>query len=288
MRADPASRASRELTAAISEVLRVLEKRPPIPDESVHSVRKAIKKARAALRLLRKSLDDEVYKKENAALRDAGRCLSPLRDAKSLMDALNAFRGRHPAELRQSRYDSLTRHLRAKRMAKRRDLFQAPDKLRACIQSLTACRARVSQWKPSSLDRATVAAGLQRLHRAGRKALAGARRAGTPEALHEWRKQVKYLSNALGTLDVSTSSQLAKTEERAGELADQLGHDHDLAELARYVALDANSTIDAAARKNLATLIERERAKLRKSAYALGAKIYDEKPKHFVARFEES
>lgn len=288
MRADPTSRASRELIATISEVLHVLEKRPPIPDESVHSARKAIKKARAALRLLRDGLDEEDYQKENAALRDAGRCLSPLRDAKSLMDALNAFRDRHPAELRHPDYICLTRHLRAKRMAKRRDLFQARDTLRACIQSLRACRARARLMKPSSLDPATVAAGLQSIHRAGRRTLAGARQAGTPEALHEWRKQVKYLSNALGTLDVSTSSQLAKTEERAGELADQLGHDHDLAELARYIALDADSTIDAAARKNLANLIERERAKLRKSAYALGAKIYDEKPKHFVARFEEA
>lgn len=284
MRADPTSR----LIAAINEVLRMLEKRPPIPDESVHAARKAIKKARAALRLLREGLDQEDYQKENAALRDAGRCLSPLRDAKSLMDALNAFCDRHPAELRHPDYICLTRHLRAKRMARRRDLFHAPDTLRACIQSLRACRARVRLMKPSSLDLVTVAAGLQRIHRAGRRTLAGARQAGTPEALHEWRKQVKYLSNALSALDVSTSSQLAKTEERAGELADQLGDDHDLAELARYFALDADSTIDAAARKNLAKLIERERAKLRKSAYALGAKIYDEKPKHFVARFEES
>lgn len=283
MRADPTSR----LIAAISEVLRVLEKRPPIPDESVHSARKAIKKARAALRLLREGLDQEDYQKENAALRDAGRCLSPLRDAKSLMDALNAFRDRHPAELRHPGYVSLNRQLREKRMMKRRDLFQAPDKLRACIQSLRACSARVTLWKLSSLDPAMAAAGLQRIHRAGRRTFAGAREAGTPEALHEWRKQVKYLSNALSALDVSTSSQVAKTEERAGELADRLGDDHDLAELARYVALDADSMIDAAARKNLAKLIERERAKLRKSAYALGAKIYDEKPKHFVARFEE-
>lgn len=284
MRAGPTSR----LIAAISEVLRVLEKRLPIPDESVHSARKALKKARAALRLLREGLDEDDYQKENAALRDAGRCLSPLRDAKSLLDALIAFRDRYPAELRQPGYASLTRQLRAKRMAKRRDLFQTPDKLRACIQSLRACSARVRLWKLSSLAPASVAAGLQRVHRAGRRTLAGARQAGTPEALHEWRKQVKYLSNALSALDVSPSSQLAKTEERAGELADQLGDDHDLAELARYVALDADSTIDAAARKNLAKLIERERAKLRKSAYALGAKIYDEKPKHFVARFEES
>jgi CHAD domain-containing protein len=287
-RDNAAVRANGELVAAISEVLRALDKRPPIPDECVHSARKAIKKARAALRLLREGMDESIYTNENLALRDAGRCLSPLRNAKSLIEAFNALRVRHAAELQQAGYDSLVRHLRAERLAKRRDLFQAPDKLQACLHSLRACRARVSQWQPSSLDPATVAAGLRRIHRAGRKAFAGAREAETPEALHEWRKQVKYLSNALDVLDVSGSSYLAKTEKRTGKLADRLGDDHDLAELARYVAGDAETAIDARSKEVLATLIERRRVNLKKRAYALGAEIYDEKPAHFAARFEES
>jgi CHAD domain-containing protein len=41
--------------------------------EAVHSARKELKKARATLRLLRDALSDAVYKRENAALRDAAR-----------------------------------------------------------------------------------------------------------------------------------------------------------------------------------------------------------------------
>jgi len=281
-----AVRSHRELVAAIDEVLHALNGRQPFTDESVHSARKAIKKARAALRLLRKSVGEGAYSKENAALRDAGRFFSPLRDAKSLVDAFNAFRDRHPAELRQLRYDGLAAHLHATHVDTRRDLSRATARRDACVRSLRACRNRLSKLKPSSRH-AAIASGVQRIHRAGRKTLAGMKHEETPEASHEWRKQVKYLANALKILDVSERAHLAKTEERAAKLADRLGDDHDLAELARYVAGDARVALDADAKETLAKLIQRQRAKLHKRAFALGAKIYKEKSGRFAVRLEK-
>jgi CHAD domain-containing protein len=284
--AEATSRIHRELVAAMGEVLELLDKRTPFPDEAVHSARKAIKKARAALRLLREGLDESVYRKENAALRDAGRFFSPLRDVASLIDAFNSFRNRHPAELRQARYDALTAHLLATRADMRRQVFRAPARQKNCARLLRACNNRVSRWEPSSLHPAIVAGGMQRIHSTGRKTLADAKREDTPEASHEWRKQVKYMSNALKVLDVSGHARWDRTEERVARLADQLGDDHDLAELARYIAGDALVAIDAGAKEILATLIKRRRAKLQKRAFALGTKIYKEKPGRFAARLE--
>src|SRR5512146_1173 len=73
---------------AIDKALADLRVQRPV-DTRVHSARKALKKARAALRLLRPNLVAGVYERENIALRDAGRRLSPLRDAKSLVAAVN-------------------------------------------------------------------------------------------------------------------------------------------------------------------------------------------------------
>jgi len=286
-RTDATPRIHRELTAAIGEVLEVLDKRAPLADEAVHSARKAMKRARAALRLLREGLNEGVYRKENAALRDAGRFFSPLRDVKSLIDAFNAFRDRHPAELRQVRYDALASQLIATRADMRRRLFRASAGLKTCARLLRACNNRVSRWKPSSLHSDIVVRGLQRIHRAGRKTLADARREDTPEASHEWRKQVKYLSNALNILDESERNDPAKVERRAAKLADLLGDDHDIAELARYIAGNFPIAIDAGAKEILATLLKRRRAKLQKRAFALGKKIYGEKPVRFAARLEK-
>jgi CHAD domain-containing protein len=51
---------------------------------NVHGARKQLKKARAMLRLLRSALGEEIYEKENAALRDAARPISGLRDSEVL------------------------------------------------------------------------------------------------------------------------------------------------------------------------------------------------------------
>src|ERR1700681_438946 len=115
--------AARKLVAEIDEVVQALGKRR-LSDESIHLARKAIKKARAALRLLRQGIGDGIYKLENAALRDAGRCLSPLRDAKSLADAFGVFREMHSAQLQHAAYDSLAEHLHAKLLAQHRELVR--------------------------------------------------------------------------------------------------------------------------------------------------------------------
>ena len=277
---------SRGLIAHIDEALRQLEKQR-VSDQSVHSARKAIKKARTALRLLREICGEDAYRHENGALRDAGRCLSSLRNAKSMVDAFDAFREQHPTQLRNEDFDAMATQLHATLLAKRGEFFRTPYTLRACRQSLSGCRARILQLKPGKREAAPVFAGLARIYRTGKKALAMAKRAGTPEALHEWRKQVKYLANALALLDIADDRRKAGTDEWTEELADMLGEDHDLAELALNFAGNGE-TIDSMAQKTLMKVIKRRRANLEKNAFALGAKIYDAKPAQFAARFDKS
>src|SRR5919197_2091003 len=59
------------------------------PDEAAHDARKRTKKLRALLRLARPELGDKAYRRENRALRDAARLLSPVRDAWVLVEALD-------------------------------------------------------------------------------------------------------------------------------------------------------------------------------------------------------
>src|SRR4051794_37633719 len=55
--------------------------------EAVHDARKELKKTRATLRLLRSQLGKKIYRRENGALREVGRVLSPRRDAQVLAKA---------------------------------------------------------------------------------------------------------------------------------------------------------------------------------------------------------
>src|SRR5688572_14268100 len=62
-----------------------------LTDEAIHTARKHLKRARANLRLLRDAIGKASYARENAALRDAARPLSGVRDAKVLLETCDTL-----------------------------------------------------------------------------------------------------------------------------------------------------------------------------------------------------
>ncbi len=115
---------------------------------------------------------------------------------------------------------------------------------------------------------------MRRIYRKGRKAYAEAKTVPTTEALHEWRKQVKYLLNAIDGLHSSKKDRergkVVKILKRADRLADYLGDDHEFAMLAQETARGAYASIDGDVIKRLDALIEPRRMKLQKRAFRLG------------------
>ncbi len=266
--------ATRELRAAIGSALEHL--RRPHSGDSVHEARKALKKARAALRLLRDGLDDAAYRAQNAALRDAGRKLSPLRDPKSALAALDALCERYPGKLTGLGVEKLKGALDENP----RSTTSSGARPKPPARLLERCLERAENPDFAGVGAGALERGLRRIYRRGRKAFAEARSAGTPEALHEWRKQVKYLANALHI--VYGRDKLKKIAKRAERLAGRLGDEHDLT-----VLTERTNTLKSrlhGQRRRLRPLIERRRAKLRKRAFALGEKLYRRKPGRFVER----
>ena len=60
-------------------------------DQAVHEARKAFKKVRAVLRLVRPVIGEAAYRAENSCFRDAGRPLTEVRDAKILIETLDGL-----------------------------------------------------------------------------------------------------------------------------------------------------------------------------------------------------
>jgi len=97
---------------------------------------------------------------------------------------------------------------------------------------------------------------------------------------------VKYLSNALKVFDGS-GPEPGKLAKQSDKLADQLGEDHDLAELLQFLG-DPQAGLAASQRSEMASLIEGRRTKLQKKAEALGTRIYGQKPGHFLRQLTEN
>jgi len=266
----------------VKKALQSLTRRQ-LPDAAVHEARKDLKKARAALRLLRCAMRPTTYARENAALRDAARLLSLARDSTAMLAQLDKLIERYGAPARALPLETLRRELRREHRAARRKLRQR-GRLSAPIAALNAVYERGARWRIDGHGWQKLGPAVQRVYARGRAALAIARDKRTPENLHEWRKQVKYLWHQLQLLTPLWPGLIGELADQAHKLADYLGDDHDLAVL-RAKALEQRELFpEPAARRGLLALIDQCRTGLQDKALVLGERIYEDKPPAFAAR----
>jgi CHAD domain-containing protein len=254
---------------------------PRLGDRAIHEVRKNLKRARAALRLLRDCLGETVYRQENSLLRDAGRPLTPVRDAKVLVETLRnhdpAGAGAKAAAFPRYLHRMLGERRRAAKIGLRKS-----DVVRATA-GLRALKRRIAALPGAQLAQASAGARLKRAYKSARSAFGRARHQRTDEHLHEWRKQSQYFANEIEILRDSLPKRLAKKYRRAHELAEQLGNDHDLALLTKEVSRHARGRrpSDDDTVQDFLNHLARQRKALQHTAFRLGHRVYSGKARHY-------
>ncbi|HEX2825517.1 MAG TPA: CHAD domain-containing protein [Burkholderiales bacterium] len=251
-----------------------------IDDVAIHAARKKLKSARAKLRLLRDAAGRAAYTRENAAVRDAARPLSELRDAKVMLDTVNDLLARKRGRARRLLLTALRGRLRAQhREARRR--FEAEKRAAKSAGALERTVRRTALWDVPNHG-ATLERSIRRMYRKARKAFAAADAERSPASLHELRKLVKYLREALAPVDGTPLPRAAGIVERADKLASELGEDHDLCVLEQHL-----STTEASLHAHSASFageIAERRGKLQRRALERAAKLLRKKPRAFVKR----
>lgn len=260
-----------------------------IRDTDVHEARKSLKKARACLRLLRPGLKTAAYRLENAALRDAARPLSAVRDAAVLCDTVHRVAKRAGDSGGTLKLDGLTRVLRRHRARVSREVLSPEgNDLANMRRLLRQSRGRIAEFAlQDDSDWTVLGPGLMRVYAQGRRALARARATSTPAAFHAWRKQAKYLRYALEILQPLWPGLIGELVDQTHALTDYLGEAHDLTVLRESVRTHPEVFDARASRAALLALIDRRESELREKATFLGARVYEEKPKAFARRFGE-
>lgn len=261
-----------QLTTAHHRLVRA-QAEPERMEEAVHGTRKQIKKLRALLRLVRPALSKKVYRTENLAYRDIARRLAGQR-TQAVQQATWAELTRHPAfPLNVDEVTRLGQQLAEALPESEGDASAIP----LVIAELEAARERAEEWFFRADGFAPLAAGLEALYRRGRALGAEVRRAPTPERLHEWRKQVKYLWHACQLLHPLWPEMMDTWVSTLKQLADRLGQEHDLAELHEQLTnLPVGTEVQS--------LIVAEQKKLRAAATRVGARLYAEQPAAFARR----
>lgn len=249
---------------------------------SVHDCRKRCKKARGLVRLVRPSVGDDVYSPANAALRDAARQLSGLRDAHALLETFDDL-----VAATHQLPDGGLGAVRAE-LARRAEVATASvgdddERIDRAADLLRATRSRIDDWEPDD-DFSGVAGGLRTTYGRGRDALSEAMRAPSPEVFHEWRKRVKYTWYHLRLLTPVAPSVLEPMADRFHDLADALGDAHDLVVLVDQLDSEPDAFGGDEQSQTARLLLDGWRSDLERRAVGLGRRLYAEKPKHLVKR----
>jgi len=254
-------------------------------DAVPNEVRKCFKKVRAALRLVREELGDEVYREANYSLRDAARLLSELCDAVILVDTLYKLGAQRFADAVESEAFAKIRGALLTNQQEVTRLVLNEDKALSAVEEFaTRALARLPEWRIERDGWAALESGLRRVYRTGHRALALAAENSSVENLHEWRKQAKYLWLQLQLLGAAWSGRERKLIDQTRKLSGVLGEDHDLAVLRETLAADPVAYGGHLILKGVFAVIDHRREDLERQAFALGRKLYKDSPRVFTNR----
>ena len=249
-------------------------------DTPVHGMRKHVKKARAALRLVRKEIGAGLFREQDHCLRDVGRITSEIRDAEVRLQTVRELQG--ISRRRRARaYPKLEGML-----AMELENFMAAfaEWQTQAVPMLERAYANVDCWPLDQFSCKQLRCAVQRTYKSARKALACAEATPTTENFHRFRTRAKRLWYELRILRPVNPVVLKNLSDDLRSLGNLLGRAHDLSFLKdRLRRGDQKSEWEREGHKLLA-VIEVSHADLQRGAVELAEHFFAERPRDFGDR----
>ncbi|MFA6266900.1 MAG: CHAD domain-containing protein [Pseudolabrys sp.] len=249
----------------------------------VHEARKACKKLRGLIKLVRPGLSE--YRAENAAFRDIAAILSPLRDAAVLIETYDKLFAFYDGQVERAGFAPVRRRLTLRQKTLDRDSSSADRKLGDVRDLLTAAHSRIERWKLSDNGFDALSRGLGKTYKRARKAMKEAERSNDGATLHEWRMHVKYHGYHARLLEPVWPAAMQAHRQSADQLNDLLGDHHDLAVFDAALRDAADEFGNAADLAALTGLIRKRQDLLAAQTFALGAKLFAEPADQLTQRW---
>lgn len=253
--------------------------------EAVHDARKRFKKGRSVLRIVRKTIDESTYQSENDCLRQAGRLLAPARDAQARLETLDQLMEQYAMAIDLDLFGELRLAMDQYQHQMAEQVLEKDAMVDKVIPILKAMRQRLQAWHLQADGWEALAPGFKRIYRQGYERFATAYEQQDVVSFHDWRKRVKDLMYDLRMVKRLWPGMFDALEDEVHDLSDYLGDDHDLSELRDFLQKHRlDGAVDEPLLKVIMPLIDHRQGQLRQQAYALGQRVYAEKPKAFIKR----
>jgi len=277
-RISPKKKAGREMRRVLLEqndkALVLLRDWQADPADRVHRARQAFKRLRGALRLL-KAREAYVFEVENRFYRDQARRLSYVRDVAAMVEVVDT--------LAEGVWESLPRQsllLLRQSLERRADEEAARGisgisaRIDEVCDDLEHSRQRLSRLPLKGLRAKHLRKGAQRTLRQGRAGFERACRQSSDEALHEWRKVVKYAMYQLGLLRDLEPEWARVRRPALATLAEVLGHAQDLAVLDELLRAQPDTLGIDLHLQRLQWIVRKARRETRDRALGIGVQVF--------------
>lgn len=265
----------RILREQLGRAIETARDRDGVQEERVHDVRTRLKRSRAALKLIGGELGKPA-RKTDRRLRNRGRRLARPRDMIVQAHTFRILGTRLQRELPAG----LLERMRdvGEQMRRKLDEKDVEKELRRTARSLRKVRKRLRKL-PVKRGKRAIGRGIVRTYRDARRALVKVQADPTPERFHDWRKQVKLLSNELKIVGRAVPELATRYLDKVEKLGEVLGQVHDL-DCAAATAerhphwFGSESDVEA-----VRGLVAEHRVVLEREAFALAAGVFAGRPR---------
>ena len=256
-------------------------------EKTVHEARKCCKRLRGLIRLVRPGFKG--FEKENAAIRDAAKRLSHLRDAGVLLQTLDGLCEHYGDQIDPSIPEEVRTRL-SQMAEKTQDDSQADASIAAFREDMAGARERTQDWNLKEDGFDAIEGGLSKVYARAMKSKAKALEERDGEAFHDWRKFVKYHWYHACLLTPIWPGSLKAHSNAADELGDLLGTHHDLEVFKEVLNNWQNDSSKGKASRDkklqvLSDLAGRRQAALEYQAEWLGTRLFAEPTKSLCRRW---
>lgn len=246
-------------------------------EERIHRVRQRLKRVRTILRVLEPTLGERAIAVRRD-LTEAARLLARARDADVAAVSARAL-AETTAPGDNLGFDRVAVALDEE--AARAHHERVP--IGEVNKRFAAALATATTFVPDFDGRELIAAALTKAFAKGRQAMASAETSLSTPDLHRWRKAVKHYWHLVRLARTRLPKRITGTAPDLDRLGEALGLGNDHALLAEKLAL--SPTGDPALMRQLALIAKRRNA-LEAEAFALGARLYETKPKAFASKLK--
>lgn len=265
----------------IENAIAVASGEKKVADTPVHETRKHLKKARAALRLVRKEIGGGLFREQDHCLRDVGRLTSEIRDAEVRLQTVRELQNIAQRRSRRGAYPKLEAMLM---MELENFLAAFAEWQSQAVPMLKRAHANAECWPLDHFGCEELRRAVQRSYKSARKALACAQSSPTTENFHRFRTRAKRLWYELRVLRPVNPIVLKNLTDDLDALGGLLGRAHDLSFLSDRLRREEPKDEWQREGHKLLAVIEVNQEDLQRGAAELAEHFFAERPRDFGKR----